>query len=1166
MSELKLKFISDQSHQKRAVDSIIQLFNGFSKIETTFKLDDEIVSNMSVDSQFNEELIIENLNQIREINKLVNASPQTTQLEVNEGLIVDGVGNDSWRFPEFTVEMETGTGKTYVYLRTIYELSIKYGFLKYIIVVPSIAIYEGVKKAFDITKSHFQAIYGNHTVNLNQYDGQRMGIIRNFATSTTTEIILITLDSFNKASNTIYRASEKLPGELKPYEFIQKTRPVVIMDEPQNMESPIAKAAIRTLYPLFSLRYSATHRTNPNQLYRLSPVEAFRQNLVKKIQVVGVTEDKCANLPYIEIVKVDRQLKARIRTNAMDKGMLREEEFVLKQNDDLYKKTGNDLHKGYIVKEISLKNGGYIKFENEEKVDVRNSIGPSRKDIFRVQIRETIEQHMKMQQKFHEKGIKVLSLFFIDRVANYMDDDGVIKKLFDEEFNNIKQRYKIFKKYKPEDIRRAYFAVMRKKKKSGEEEIEYVDEEAKNQAQRDAEKDAFELIMKDKERLLSFEEPVCFIFAHSALKEGWDNPNVFQICTLNQTVSTMRKRQEIGRGLRLCVNQNGERIQDEEINVLTVIANESYESYARNLQNDYVEDGEMEAPPKPTDATRKSAKINKNIIESKDFLSFWGKLNRSTEYSININTDELIKECIEKLNNTIFPLPKIVVEKSNFIITEFIISLKSIKKGKAFIEVNKKNTENAEEDYSSTHGCEEKDDLSKIHKDDRLRGFVIAEIVEKGEQSEVLFGNGEKIDLYNPYKFETEAGQVPKSKTVSRTVEFYPVFNIVERAAKETGLTRRTINRIFKEMNEDKKKNIFTNPEGFSGIFIATIKEYLSNHMANTINYSIIKDAPAPYLIDEIFPESITYPQREMILGNQSSLYDQMQIDSDVEKNFVEDQLKHDNNVIFFFKFNPKFKVQVPSIIGNYNPDWGIVRIADDGKKKLELVRETKGNIDPKKLRSSNEGRKLLCGSKHFRALGVDYRFITDKTARWWDAEDLSNQQTILTPESKKIVNITDYYIKNFKGREFKDALPVFTLKAACGKFGDSQEIEPDGWVSIERKGLKEGWFIAQAIGKSMEPTIPDGSYCIFRPVPAGSKDGRILLIQHRDVTDPENGGKYTLKRYTKEIKFDASGKETKIIILKPENDKINPIILHCQDEDYENQFQVIGEFVGLYE
>ena len=387
---IQLQFDAKQEHQLAAIESTVNLFAGLPRRETEFQMGDEIVSNLGQNVLLDESSLLANLNQVREKNGL----EVQLQLDSDEGLELEEVGNNSWRYSSFTVEMETGTGKTYVYLRTIHELHTNYGFKKFVIVVPSVAIYEGVVKNIEITHSHFRPLYSNEQIHLTEYDGSQLSKLRSFATSTFLEVMVITLDSFNKKSNVIFKASEKLPGERKPYQYVQETRPILILDEPQNMESDLAKAALRTLHPLFALRYSATHKTNPNLFYRLTPMEAFQRNLVKKIEVWGVREEENYNQLLLNLERLESYgPKARIRTHVNRNGKLVEEEVELKKGDDLFQKTKRDAFKrGFIVETIDRKNGLVI-FANQQQLSLREPM-PSKPDIFRIQIEETIERHM----------------------------------------------------------------------------------------------------------------------------------------------------------------------------------------------------------------------------------------------------------------------------------------------------------------------------------------------------------------------------------------------------------------------------------------------------------------------------------------------------------------------------------------------------------------------------------------------------------------------------------------------------------------------------------------------------------------------------------------------------------------------------------------------------
>lgn len=987
--KLTFKFDPNQEHQKFAFQSVVDLFDGLSRNDIGWEMGEEIVPNLPSHQQLDELWLRDNLNNIRERNGFT----RQFQLDADEGLVNDWLGIDSWRYPAFTIEMETGTGKTYVYLRTIYELNKKYGFKKYIIVVPSVAIYEGVIKSFEMTRNHFRSLYHNEPIVLIEYDSKQISKLRNFSTESGIQILVMTIDSFNKKSNNLFKTTEKLPGEKLPYQYIQETRPVLILDESQNYRSVKAKAALRSLHPLFALNYSATPIDKPNLLYKLSPVDAFKMGLVKRIQVVGVEEMYNVNDPQLalQLHSINERsygLVGKATVKVLEDGIMNFKEIELRKNDDLFAKTHNENFKGIVVDEVNIGNG-IIVFSNGNTMSIHDSIytTPQREELFRTQIKETIRYHFTTQSFLKSRGIKVLSLFFIDRVANYTDDDGVVKKLFDEEFNKLKVDYGDFKDLNPDEVREAYFA--KKTTKAGDEIIEtHIEDKDKTKADKEAEKDAYRLIMKEKERILSFEEKKCFIFAHSALKEGWDNPNVFQICTLNNTVSETKKRQEIGRGLRLCVKQNGARDVEEMVNVLTVIPNESYESYASNLQREYIETGDMEYP-KPTRATLGDTKRNEKIFKSKDFKNFWKKLNIKTDYSINIKTTDLIKECEARFKTKQFPQPQIVITKGKFIITDFTLRLGEVVGERAKIEIIIKDTDGQEKTTKQNFSVG--NNLARIV-DNRMKGYKIVDIVNDGVDSKVVFGdeNIPALTVGSEISFQSEKGQQVSERTAEDAQSDYPVFNIIERASKELGLTRSTLLKIFKGISKKKKENIFKNPEGFSGVYITVIKECLSDHIADGIEYKINKDLDLVEL-EKIFPPVRKHAQKEMINGSKSSLYDQIQIDSDVEKNFVENRLKIDDEnekMICYFKFPMTFKISIPKIIGNYNPDWGAIRLSEDGNIKLELVRETKGDINPNLLQFPNEKRKIDCAIKHFDTVGLDYRQVTAETLYWWENED----------------------------------------------------------------------------------------------------------------------------------------------------------------------------------
>ncbi|MBE0662567.1 MAG: DEAD/DEAH box helicase family protein [Bacteroidales bacterium] len=996
MSKLKLKFESDQQHQVRAIESAIKLFRDYPERDTEFQMAGETVSNLDKYEELDETWLYDNLIEVQRENNLV----ENMFLNYDDGLQI--TGTESWRYPYYTCEMETGTGKTYVYLRTIHELKKNYGWRKFIIIVPSVAIFEGVVKSFKITKEHFATLYDNETIHLTEYSGQHISKLRGFSISSAIEVMVMTLDSFNKITNVIYKPTEKLQGEKFPYQYIQEARPILILDEAQNYNSDKAREALRTLNPLFALKYSATpkekgrtaeeNRELMNRFYNLTPVDAFQQNLVKKIEVLGVIQQQSLLDDQLSINFVDESSPGygpavEAMLNIIKNGVASQERIKLKKGDNLFEKTNNPRYSGLVIDVIDKKDGVVI-FTNGQEYSVAegSDITLSKEEIFRIQIEETIKSHMKKQKQLINKETKVLSLFFIDKVANYIEDDGVIKRLFDAAFEKEKKSYPFFMGWKPEDVREGYFA---KKKTKGKAD-EYVDTKVENKthAEKELEKEAYNLIMKDKEKLLSFDEKKCFIFAHSALKEGWDNPNVFQICTLNTTISDSRKRQEIGRGLRLAVNQEGERVTDEGVNILTVIANESYEEYCEQLQNNYRESGDA-APPAPSNAKKSFARRNDRVFHSEDFKRFWKKLCQKTEYSININEDELIKECVAKMIPAKFPEPRIVVVKGKFVMTNFKLTLKSVRNGFASLEIVRSDTDGNNDTFRRKFQIG--DDLAKIAKDERLKGFRIVEIKEDGKFSEIAFADRGVLRIDEAVEFTSEKGQKGDPQHHSEAQTIYPIFNFVERATQATHLTRRSILQIFKSLPEEIKTRIFKNPEGFSAVFIENIKSVLADHIAAKIEYSLSEDL-MDISADELFPLERKFPQKELIEGADWSLYDQVQYDSEIEARFVKYKLNEDNNIVCYFKFPNQFKISIPKIIGNYNPDWGIIRWDDNKKLKLELVRETKGSVNPNLLQYPNEKRKIDCATKHFALTEVDYLQIKGDEPKWYKPQRQYNK------------------------------------------------------------------------------------------------------------------------------------------------------------------------------
>ncbi|MDT8337855.1 MAG: DEAD/DEAH box helicase family protein, partial [Sulfurimonas sp.] len=634
---MQIKYLK-QPHQEKAINSIIDIFQGQPKQDNQFDIFDgeAVCANELLLSQ---DTILDNLNQIQKLNNI----------EISNEL----------QSLDFSIEMETGTGKTFVYIKTILELYAKYGWSKFIIIVPSIAIKEGVLNSLNSMQSHFKDEF-NFPYDYFEYDSSRLGSLKHFIRDDILQIMIMTIDSFKRAGTVLNMPREGFVGA--PKESLKKTNPILILDEPQNMESDLSKTALSELNPLFTLRYSATHKNYYNLVYSLTPKEALEGGLVKQIDVLALSENQTINDVYINVLKIEIDKSSRKPVASLELIVKNKDEFVtkpvkIKGEDSLKDKTNNSIYDGFIVDEISSKEM-YIKFENGLKLELNDVNGQVKKEIQKQQISEAIERHMRKFEELKLQDIKVLSLFFIDKVANFLSiENGWLEEYFISEFERLKVEFESFKNRDAKEVYAYYFA----KRKAA-----FVDELKNNDSDRKLQKDTYDLIMRDKEKLLSFEDKHSFIFSHSALKEGWDNPNVFFITTLNDTKSEMKKRQIIGRGVRLPVNSKGERVEDKEINRLTVIANESFDEFARGLQQEYDIGGNCAQYVKPNNLNhKKSAKRKYNEDDIKEFKELWEKLKQKTIYEIHLDTTNYRDEVSEKLKNIEVREKKIVKQFGN---------------------------------------------------------------------------------------------------------------------------------------------------------------------------------------------------------------------------------------------------------------------------------------------------------------------------------------------------------------------------------------------------------------------------------------------------------------------------------------------------------------------
>lgn len=693
---MELKF-EQLDYQHEAINAVVHLFQGEPNQEQTFALQSDfspVVGNRRV---LPLDEIGKNLNEVQH-----NFSLPETQIG-EHGL-------------NFSVEMETGTGKTYVYLRTIFELNRQYGWRKFVIVVPSVPIREGVLQSIRAMTAHFQTAFDGVHFAHSVYSSDRLNRLRSFATGTHIDILIMNIDAFKKDDNVINRANES--GEA-PILQISQTQPIVIVDEPQNMETDLAKQAIDSLNPLFVLRYSATHKNPYHKIYSLNPVQAYNKKLVKQIEVEPVLAKNDVNGAYVvlkEFAAGKKKLTAKMDIHFNDKKEVKKRTVSVSSGDDLFDKSGgNESYRhGFIVNSLDAESGE-MALSNGQIITLGEDDDLIRDEIMKKQMECTIQEHLKKEKRLNPKGIKVLSLFFIDKVANYREN-GKFARWFAEIYERETGE-------SADGVHDGYFSQDKGKDKD-------------TNGSSKADEATYDLIMKDKEKLLSFDSKLRFIFSHSALKEGWDNPNVFQICTLNETRSPIKKRQEIGRGLRLAVNQQGERVRDDGVNILTVIPNESYESFAANLQKEYEDECGIKfgngGAKRASDRTRQT--YRKGFTLDPEFLAIWQKLCCKTYYKVEFEREHLIQAACKSVRN-MPPIQK----------TQLVVQ-------KAKIKQTQTDGIWGEEIYSRNHALENDwempDVLHEIQRKTQLTRQTIFEIIQKSERIDELANNPQRfIDL-----------------------------------------------------------------------------------------------------------------------------------------------------------------------------------------------------------------------------------------------------------------------------------------------------------------------------------------------------------------------------------------------------------------------------------
>ena len=901
---MKLQF-SHQDYQTKAVDAVVKVFAGQPPAMGEFALAGQNASvSYAGDGSIGNALklsdaqLLANLQAVQKANGLPPSSALVASKSEN--------GKEVFCPLNFTTEMETGTGKTYTFIKTMYELNRVYGFKKFVVVVPSVAIREGTMKNLQITRSHFAADYANVPCVPILFDSNKLTDLRHFAQSDALSVLVINIDSFTKDNNKINQKGERA---FAPIEYIRAVNPFVIVDEPQNFETDVRRRALMDLNPLCTLRYSATHKNPYNLLYSLNPVQAYDLGLVKQIEVDGVLADEDHNQAFVELVSIDAKAKgitAKVRIDVNGKLEPKRTEVTLKLGEDLFNESKKrDVYQdGYILNEIRA-DEGEIEFSGGRVIRVNEAQGGLADDVMRFQIERTVAAHFAKLKNVQPIGVKVLSLFFIDKVVNYRayDEDGnpALGKFgvwFEEAFNKYdsKPQYRGLIPHTASEVHDGYFSGDKKGKGTKAKTV-WVDTSG-TVAKDDS---TYQLIMKEKERLLSADVPLQFIFSHSALREGWDNPNVFQICTLNETKSAMKKRQEIGRGLRLCVNKDGERVQDKRVNVLTVIPNESYEAFAKALQQE-IEDETGVSFERRIKNARSKARVKRKTLTTEEealFQAIWSKINYQTSYSVTLDTPGLIAECVKALGDTnqypkVRP-PKIRADKAKIIMR---------RDGIEGIHIGTGDTD------AKLYGTTVPDVYAYIQNRVHLSRSTIFSILDgSGRMGELLLNAQAFLDT-----------AISAIKTCLQTL-------MVQ------GIKYRTINGRQYEMS----------------LFDEEMETYLSS-----VYPPANDDLTAP--VEKTLLQAQPIDEQKAPLGEAFAC---VISESDTESQFAHD-CSVDPSVRFFFKLPSRFKVATP--LGTYNPDWAVV-LEDDAR--VYFVAETKSTTIRNNRRPA-ENLKIDCAREHF--------------------------------------------------------------------------------------------------------------------------------------------------------------------------------------------------------
>lgn len=910
--------------------------------------------------------------------------------------------NELEGYYNLTVEMETGVGKTYTYIKTMFELNKQYGWSKFIVVVPSIAIREGVYKSFQITQEHFAEEY-NKKIRFFIYNSAHLNQIDQFAGDSNIHVMIINSQAFASKGKDARRIDMKLDEfrSRRPIDIIAKTNPIVIIDEPQSVEGPTTVKSLEKFKPLMTLRYSATHKKDRifNMVYRLDAMEAYNKKLVKKIAVKGISvSGQSGTDGYLYLANLNlsnnKAPTASLEFNVKGANGIRKITKIVNEGTNLYEQSGSlNEYQGYTINHID---GRYntVEFKNGVKIEVGQVLGDTQDSdqIRRIQIRETILSHLERERQLFYKGIKVLSLFFIDEVAKYKDYDQADEKgpyahMFEEEYNNIVEHYvgelgdseyvKYLKGIRAQETHAGYFSIDKKTKR-------FIDGDIDKKEQSSKDVDAYDLIMKNKERLLDRKEPVRFIFSHSALKEGWDNPNVFQICTLKQSGAEVRKRQEVGRGLRICVNQDGERMDTavlgddvHNINILTVIANESYKDFAKGLQTELAEII-TDRPKKVTadlfkDKFIQDADGNNEIITSdmagklyfsmvkNDYVNENGELTDKYYDDKKAGTLSLPEEfkqstdSIIRILDTIYDVKGMMPEDARKNDIDIKINTDALNK-QEFQALWKKI--NVKSIYAVDFEGQELIDKAISALNSKLQVSKINVVITTGEMKSIK----SKQDLFDGLAFENKPNQT-KTESISATNTSIK-YDLIGKLVDETGLTRETIVKILVGIEKAVFDQFKTNPEEFIIKAANLINEQKATLIIQHISYTKIDGQDAVYDTNIFTEPTLKGKFGINAIATTKNIYDHLLYDSIIEKDFAE-KLEQAQDVVVYVKLPKGFYISTP--VGKYNPDWAIA-FNQEHIKHIYFVAETKGNMSSLELRDI-EKAKIECAKKHFKSI-----------------------------------------------------------------------------------------------------------------------------------------------------------------------------------------------------